>query len=234
MQPFQSVDLLGSETGAMLLSAIKRLALAAVLGGVIGLEREIRHKVAGLRTNMLLCIGAAMFTVLSTELAKKYGGDSVRIASQIIPGIGFIGAGAILRDRGSVTGLTTAATVFVTASIGMAAGGGFYGTAIFATAVALLALAILLRLEKFFEAKRLITAFEVIGPNAEAILTELNRILGESDHAMCDVQAAALEGKSRVVFSVRGLAPDDKTLSIRLHQSSVFFSIQTLGILGRE
>src|SRR5712691_8269970 len=101
-----------------------RLGLAAILGGAIGLEREIKHRPAGLRTNLFICLGAAMFTLLSDELAVKHMGDHTRIAAQIIPGIGFIGAGSILHNRGSVTGITTAATLFVVASIGMAVGGG--------------------------------------------------------------------------------------------------------------
>src|SRR5690349_794021 len=87
-----------------------RLTLAAVLGGIIGLERAISHKPAGLRTNMFICFGSAMFTILSTELAGEWGiGDHTRIAAQIIPGIGFIGAGSILHAKGGVSGLTTAA-----------------------------------------------------------------------------------------------------------------------------
>ena len=149
-----SIEFLRSEMGIILSSTIVRLILAAFLGGLIGLERELRHKSAGLRTNMLMCFGAAMFTVMSAQLADKFGGDHVRIASQIIPGIGFIGAGTILRERGSIVGLTTAATIFVTASIGMAAGGGLYLTAIFATVVVLIALAVLGRLEDRFERRR--------------------------------------------------------------------------------
>ncbi len=155
MQAFQhSMELMRAEIATILGSTIVRLVLAAFLGGMIGLEREWRHKAAGLRTNMLMCFGAAMFTVLSGQLADKLGGDHVRIAAQIIPGIGFIGAGTILRERGSVVGLTSAATIFVTASIGMAAGGGLYITATFATLVVLLALAALGRLEDRFERGR--------------------------------------------------------------------------------
>ena len=115
--------------------------------GLIGLERQLRHKPAGLRTNMFICFGSAMFTVLSDNWPGSMGGDHTRVAAQIIPGIGFIGAGSILHARGSVVGLTTAATLFVVASVGMATGGGLYITAIFATIVILLALAVLGNLE---------------------------------------------------------------------------------------
>jgi putative Mg2+ transporter-C (MgtC) family protein len=152
MPSFQhGIDFLRAEMGIILTSTVERLLLAAILGGIIGLERQFRHKAAGLRTNMLICFGAAMFTILSDELAGRFGGDHMRIAAQIVPGIGFIGAGAILRERGSVIGLTSAATIFVTASIGMAAGGGLYMTATFATFVALGALVILGKLEDYFE-----------------------------------------------------------------------------------
>jgi len=105
-------QLLGPRTdsAALVWQMIVRLTLAAFLGGLIGLEREIKHKPAGLRTNMFICFGAALFTILSERLAMTYGGDHTRIAAQIIPGIGFIGAGSIIQARGSVVGLTTAAT----------------------------------------------------------------------------------------------------------------------------
>lgn len=122
-----------------------KLVLASALGGLVGLERELRGKPAGLRTNMFICAGSALFTILSQELASRLGGnvDATRIASQLIPGIGFIGAGSIIRARGSVTGLTTAATIFVLASIGMAVGGGLYWTAVFAALMMFLALWVL-------------------------------------------------------------------------------------------
>src|SRR5258708_6614565 len=114
-------------------SSLVRLIVAAILGGLIGLEREFKHRAAGLRTNMFICFGAAMFTLLSERLAGVPS-DSARIAAQIIPGIGFIGAGSILHMRGLTTGLTTASTLFVVASVGMAAGGGLYVTPVFAPA----------------------------------------------------------------------------------------------------
>ena len=131
----------------------ERLVLATVLGGLIGLERQFRHKAAGLRTNVLICFGAAMFTVLSAQMADKFGGDHTRIAAQIIAGIGFIGAGTILHSQGSIVGLTSAATIFVTASVGMAAGAGLYASAIFATVVILIALVGLGKLEDYFESR---------------------------------------------------------------------------------
>src|SRR3954471_3513279 len=122
---------------------VLKLLVSAILGGAIGLERELKHRPAGLRTNMFICLGAAMFTILSDRFATQFSGDHARIAAQIIPGIGFIGAGSILHERGSVTGLTTAATIFLVAGVGMAAGAAFYLFASFATILILIALYVL-------------------------------------------------------------------------------------------
>jgi len=117
-----------------------QIVLATVLGGAIGMERELSGKPAGLRTNILICVGATLFTVLSFKLSAN-GGDPTRIAAQILPGVGFIGAGTILHMRGSVTGLTSAATIWVVSAIGMAIGGGAYQEAVGTTLFVMLILA---------------------------------------------------------------------------------------------
>src|SRR5260370_670893 len=115
-----------------------RLGFAALLGAVIGIEREVHRRPAGMRTSAFVCMGSALFTILSFELAKMTGDTSgTRIASNLVQGIGFLGAGAILRDAGGLVGLTTAATIFVEAAIGMAVGGGVYAVAGGATGVGL-------------------------------------------------------------------------------------------------
>src|SRR3989442_10467797 len=116
----------------MMGSVVVKLLLAALLGGRVGLERLIRRKPGGLRTSMFICLGSALLTILWGEIAKRFHDTSgVRIVSNLIPGIGFLGAGAIIRERGSVTGLTTAATIFILAGVGMAVGGGRYWMASF-------------------------------------------------------------------------------------------------------
>jgi putative Mg2+ transporter-C (MgtC) family protein len=130
--------------------AFLRLALAAVLGGAIGLEREYHHKPAGLRTNMLIALGSALFSILSVELGAGAGSPD-RIAAQVVTGIGFLGAGAILRSRENIHGLTTAATIWVNAAIGMAAGLGSYVVATLAATLTLIVLAILPYIERRFE-----------------------------------------------------------------------------------
>jgi putative Mg2+ transporter-C (MgtC) family protein len=129
-----------------------RLLLAAGLGAAVGLERELRQKSAGLRTNTLIAVGAAMFTLMSIEMAEgTAAADRTRIAAQIVTGIGFLGAGAIMRTGSGISGLTTAATVWVNAAIGVAAGGGEYHLALMATGVTLVVLLALSPLEAWID-----------------------------------------------------------------------------------
>jgi putative Mg2+ transporter-C (MgtC) family protein len=130
------------------LEIVTRVVLAAALGGAIGLERELREREAGLRTHMLVAVGAALFTMVSAyawsdwQFSNREGlvFDPTRIAAQVVTGIGFLGAGAIIRQGLSVRGLTTAATLWVVAAIGMASGVGYYEAAFVTTALVLLSL----------------------------------------------------------------------------------------------
>ncbi len=131
------------------LDVLGRLLLAALLGAILGAEREMRQRAAGFRTNTLIALGSAAFTIVSIQLAAQDGGDPTRIPSQIVTGIGFLGGGAILRGQGDIRGLTTAATVWVNAAIGMAAGAGFYALAITSTLVTLFVLTAFLRIENY-------------------------------------------------------------------------------------
>lgn len=125
-------------------TVLLRLFFAAAMGALIGAERDLRRRPAGIRTSMFVCLATALFTIMSQQLSYIWGDTSAtRIASNIVQGIGFLGAGAILKDSGSLVGLTTAATIFVEAAIGMAAGGGFYAVAGSATGMVLFALAVL-------------------------------------------------------------------------------------------
>lgn len=219
-------------TGPALWSLTARLVLAAILGGIIGLERELKHRAAGLRTNMFICFGAAMFTLLS----QKLGGptDATRIASQIIPGIGFIGAGSIIHTRGLTSGLTTAATVFVVASVGMAAGGGHYVIAVFGTCVVLLSLFALGHIEETFNLKLLLSGYEVTGGSLDEITNEVNRIL-ESHHRLMDNVNSGNTGEHvRLQFEVPGCSREQKELLRQLKASTVLQSAISLGHVERE
>src|ERR1700694_4371776 len=187
----------------LLSKTILRLVLAAFLGGIIGLERELKHRPAGLRTNMFICFGAAMFTILSAELGAP--GDQARIAAQIIPGIGFIGAGSILHSKGGISGLTTAATLFVVASIGMACGGGLYLPAIFATMLIFLGLHLLGGLERQFNLKPLVMNYSIVTEkSADEIVAEVNNVLEDAQVEMDGMRLNKFNGKERITLSVGG------------------------------
>ena len=111
----------------------EKLLLACILGGLIGYEREARHKSAGLRTNILVCLGSCLVMMISVDIGDGSGVDSARIAAQVVSGIGFLGAGAIMKEGLSVTGLTTAACLWVVAGVGLAVGLGFYPGAVMTT-----------------------------------------------------------------------------------------------------
>ena len=228
------IDLLRREMASGAVGgSVTRLVAAAILGGIIGLEREFKHRAAGLRTNMFICFGAAMFTLLSQRLAGVPS-DAARIAAQVIPGIGFIGAGSILHTRGLTTGLTTAATIFVVASVGMAVGGGLYLTSVFATALILLCLFLLGRAEERFGLKAAVHAYEVAGRNADEITLEVNRVL-ESIHGMADnLQVAPTPQHVRVQFELEASRKDQRQVLQLLKQSSVFESATWLGAVSTE
>jgi putative Mg2+ transporter-C (MgtC) family protein len=126
------------------------ILLATFLGAAIGLERELSGKSAGLRTNLLICLGAAIFTIISKRMLVG-DGSTTRIAAQIVTGVGFLGAGALIQDRRGVHGLTTAATIWLVASIGMSCGAGFHDLAIVSTLIAIIVLAGLSKLAKPLE-----------------------------------------------------------------------------------
>jgi len=127
------------------------ILLATGLGAAIGLERELSGKAAGLRTNLLICLGAAVFTIISREMVRGEEGSVARIAAQVVTGVGFLGAGAIIQDRRGVHGLTTAATIWLVASIGMACGARFYQLAVVSALIAILVLIGLGKLSKHLD-----------------------------------------------------------------------------------
>ena len=155
-----------------------RLLIATGLGGLIGLQREFSGKPAGLRTNMLICLGAALVTHVSLALPARLGiGDPARIAAQIITGIGFLGAGTIMRSRHAVHGLTSAATIWVVAAVGLAVGAGFERQAALAAVLIILALAGLGKVEARLLGQGTMTA-SLIVDNAAADPEELMERLG--------------------------------------------------------
>ena len=214
---------------------LEKLVLAAVLGGLIGLEREAKHRPAGLRTNLFICMGAAMFTLLSDQLAVVHMGDHTRIAAQIIPGIGFIGAGSILHARGDlVTGITTASTLFVVASIGMAVGGDRYWIAIFATLLVLGVLLLLGATEKILNLKIMLHAYEVTGPSAEQTIAEVNDALEPLHFFATNVQVAPTPRHVRVRFECEGTRKQQNAVLRRLRDCEKFETVTPLGSVQSE
>jgi putative Mg2+ transporter-C (MgtC) family protein len=180
---------------------IARLAWAALLGSIIGVERNVRRRPAGMRTCFCVSLGAALFTVVSVEIARRTGDTSTtRIASNIVQGIGFLGAGVILRERGSVIGLTTAATIFAVAAMGMAAGGGLYSVSGIACALVLSALVLLFYVEDWLNLKPRYMLFRILVDRAENMVTDVHRIFSELKVPIDNFQVSLSGEKNLIQF----------------------------------
>jgi len=155
-----------------------RLLCASALGASIGVEREIHRRPAGVRTSMFVCMATALFTILSVQISKIYGdSSSTRIASNIVQGIGFLGAGAILKDSAGLVGMTTAATIFAEAAIGMAAGAGLYAVAGSATTIVLFGLIVMAWCADRFSLRSRVMVFRFTTSHAESVASEVQRLL---------------------------------------------------------
>src|SRR5215467_6269967 len=199
-----------------------RLTVAAVLGAIIGIERELRRRPAGMRTSLFVCLATALFTILSAELARLFGDSSgMRIASNIVQGIGFLGAGAILKEAGGRVGMTTAATIFVEAAIGMAAGGGLYKVAAFATGLVLFGLVCLGWAAQRFDLKCRPMIFRFTTSHAESVATEVQRLMAELKAPMQHFRVSMVGNNSIVEFeSVVSHSQQEKIVT-QLHRQGV-------------
>lgn len=182
--------------------AVSRLLLAAALGGAIGIDREYHHRPSGIRTNVLICFGAAMFTFLSAVIAGDNSPNRGQIASNIVQGIGFLGAGLILRNRDRISGLTSAATVWAVASIGMACGAGLYFPAIFATVVVLIVLELVRVLEYSANLKIYPIAYEIRGADAEQMTLAILKVMDHENRRIDDLANQPIGALQRLSFSV--------------------------------
>lgn len=181
-----------------------KLVVAMLCGGAIGLERELSRKPAGLRTNVLICMGAALFMVTSRHLS---GGapytDPARLVAQVVAGVGFIGAGVILQARGSITGLTTAATIFIVTAVGIAIGDAMYGPALLATLLIIFVLVLLRPVERALLRLRRLYHYTFSTPDPSAALTRLLDLLEAEGMRLDDFTVKEMkEGNHEVVFSV--------------------------------
>lgn len=184
-----------------LTTIIARLAWAALLGSIIGIERNVRRRPSGMRTGFCVSLGAALFTIASIEIARRTGDASpTRIASNIVQGVGFLGAGVILRERGNVVGLTTAATIFSVAAIGMAAGGGLYAISGIACALLLFALVVLFYVEDWLNLKPRYMLFRIYVDRAENMVTDVHKIFAEIGVAVDNFQVSLAGDKNLIQF----------------------------------
>src|SRR5256886_6786403 len=189
--------------GVPRLALVARVGLATVLGGAIGLERELGGKPAGLRTNILIGIGSVLYTHLSIAMVGG-GADPTRVAGQIVTGVGFIGAGTILHARGAVVGLTSAATIWVVAAIGVALGSGYYLEGIGTTVVVLAVLAGLGRVEKLVERQSMRSTITVHAHPGPTVLEDLEGLVRRAGLEVSAV-ASRQENVDLVIdFDLRG------------------------------
>ena len=204
------------------LDLLVKLGLAVLLGGIIGFEREVSGKPAGLRTNILICVGAALLMDLSVNIGIADGrriGDPARIAAQIVSGVGFLGAGTIMQSQGMVTGLTSAATIWVVAAIGMTVGAGQYVEGIGAGLLVTFVLAGLGSLEHWVRRARRVASATIrarVGTPPEDIRTAL--------------QAHGINVDSQRIFD----HPEDRTFELKLSGPSRQFTVATTALMGRD
>jgi putative Mg2+ transporter-C (MgtC) family protein len=166
------------------------------------LQRELSRKAAGVRTNLLICMGSAFFTLLSAVLAGDANPDKGRVASNIVQGIGFLGAGLILHNRSRVSGLTSAASVFVVASIGMACGAGLYAAAVVAALIVILALELVGLVERRANLKMYPLIYEARGNDPTLMLKSILDAMDKAEERLTGVERDTIGTLQRISFAL--------------------------------
>jgi len=203
-----------------------RLTVAAALGAIIGFERVLRRRPAGIRTSLFVCLATALFTILSGEIAHRLGDSSgTRIASNIVQGIGFLGAGAILRGPGGVLGMTTAATIFVEAAIGMAAGGGLYAVAGYSTGLVLFGLTAVGWAEQYFNLKCRLMVFRITTSHADSLATEIQRMMAGMKIPMQHLRTSVAGATSIVEFEADVTHKQEEAILAQLNRQGVITEV---------
>jgi putative Mg2+ transporter-C (MgtC) family protein len=203
-----------------------RLTVAAALGGIIGIERIVRRRPAGVRTSLFVCMATALFTILSNELAHRFGDSSgTRIASNIVQGIGFLGAGAILRGPGGVLGMTTAATIFVEAAIGMAAGGGLYAVAGYSTGLVLFGLTVIGWAERYFNLKCRLMVFRFTTSHTDSVATEVQQLMAGLKIPMQHLRISMAGTTSIVEFEADVTHKQEQAILAQLNRQGVISEV---------
>ena len=181
-----------------------RLGMALLVGGIIGAERERHKKAVGLRTLILISMGSALFTILSSRIRLATSHEPSRIAANIVSGIGFLGAGVILEERGRVTGLTTAATIWLTAALGMAAGAGEYFLSGAAAVIALAVLILFTRLEEYLEISSETRIYQITIKTSWEKYKQLKSMFKEHKLSIQDYKQEKKEDEMMCTFEVYG------------------------------
>lgn len=221
------MSLVGSETWSFweLISFFgPKIAFALVCGGIVGLERELKRKTAGIKTNILICVGSALYTALSVLISGAYAretgfyGDPARIAAQIVPGIGFLGAGAIIQARGTILGLTTAATIWVVAAIGVCVGMGYLWIGLVIAIAVVAVLVFISILEESLLGKSVLFNCDIIveDPKKGKVWMLVNQAVEENNMGLEDFDVTYENGRSTLKIKYRGTKENSKKFLLQI------------------
>ncbi len=188
-----------------------KLGLSALLGGVVGFERELHYQSAGLRTHMVVALGSCLIMMVSIHMGDLSAGksDPGRIAAQVVAGVGFLGAGAIMRSGLSVRGLTTAACLWTVAGMGLAVGSGYWRAAIMTTLMVLVATYVFQKLEIRLTRGRYLRKFVVQGRESTALVAALEGILQQSGSTVREIDIQRNIVEKRMTVSITASCPED-------------------------
>jgi len=214
MTSFSNVEQMGLASGV-----VGRLLVSALLGGAVGLNRELHHKPSGIRTNLLICFACSLFTFLSPIIAGETGSNKGQIAANIVQGIGFLGAGLILHNKSRVSGLTSAATVFAVAAIGMACGAGLYAPAALATVAVIVVLEGVGVIEKRSNLKLYLRIYEVRSQDANAMEKTILRAMDSEGLHLTDLERSTVGGVQRATFTASATSKGHAKLKRILRES---------------
>lgn len=206
-------DIIANVNLEFYLITLFRLLLACILGGLIGYERESMKRPAGFRTHILVCMGSALVMLTSEYIFMKYGGstnmDPARLGAQVVSGIGFLGAGTIIREGANVKGLTTAASLWAVSCVGIAAGIGFYGGAIVAALVVYLTLMVLKKLEHNLANRKHLNVLYIKTSNLPGQIGAIGNIFGKNNININNIEFFNNEDDADVLIKLYVRIPND-------------------------
>lgn len=215
------------EQSVVATGAVGRLLFACLLGAAVGIEREAKRKAAGVRTNLLICMGSAFFTLMSVFLAGDATPNKGQVASNIVQGIGFLGAGLILHNRNRISGLTSAASVWVVASIGMACGAGLYFAAGVAALLVIVALEIVGILEQRANLKTYPLIYEARGSDQTLMLKSILDAMDKCGQRLTNVDRDAIGELQRVSFTLTGTKNQHEHVGRELNAEPAIDALRT-------